>query len=306
MEEVRPDLYHIHDRFHLIHNLWDLHDEVMKKVLPSKIRKNGEPEVPVIVTATKQELRQKENVERKWARVQEVQRLRKQGYSLRRIGNLLSCSPVTVSNYLSMQEPPQPYRSKRPKPIDVHEARVIEMIEKGMNVKRIHACLSQEFDYKGTYGAVRVFVTETRKKKKQGQTLQAHHYYSRRYIRKLFWQNALEDEEKRSVINEILERYPVLGPFYAFLTSFRTTVSSRDAEGFRSLILFEKQREDPFTKSFITRLLTDFQPTLHALMSEDSNGYVEGQINRLKMMKRLLYGRASFPLLRVRMLYRIQ
>lgn len=140
MEEVRPDLYHIHDRFHLIHNLWDLHDEVMKKVLPSKIRKNGESEVPVIVTATKQELRQKENAERKWERVQEVQRLRKQGYSLRRIGNLLSFSPVTVSNYLSMQELPQPYRSKRPKPIDAHEARVIEMNRKRDECEE-HSCL---------------------------------------------------------------------------------------------------------------------------------------------------------------------
>lgn len=306
MEEVRPDLYHIHDRFHLIQNLWYLHDQVMKKVLPSKIRKNGEPEVPVLVAETKQALRQKENAERKWARIQEAKALRKEGYSCRRIGKLLSCSPVTVSKYLSMQEPPSPYRSKRPKPLDAHEERVIEMIEKGRRIKNIHAKLTEQHNYKGTYGAVRTFVTDIRKKKKHGQTLQAHHYYSRKYVRKLLWQNPLEEKEKRMVINEILERYPVLGPFYAFLDSFRTTISSRDAEGFRSLIIFEKQREDPLTKTFITRLLTDFQPTLHALMNEDSNGYVEGQINRLKMMKRLLYGRASFPLLRVRMLYRIQ
>ncbi|PXW89768.1 C-5 cytosine-specific DNA methylase [Streptohalobacillus salinus] len=32
-------------------------------------------------------------------------------------------------------------------------------------------------------------------------------------------------------------------------------------------------------------------------------GFLEGQVNRLKTIKRMLYGRASFPLLRLRMLY---
>lgn len=33
-----------------------------------------------------------------------------------------------------------------------------------------------------------------------------------------------------------------------------------------------------------------------------SNGQAEGQISRLKMLKRTMYGRASFPLLRRRVL----
>jgi transposase len=40
-----------------------------------------------------------------------------------------------------------------------------------------------------------------------------------------------------------------------------------------------------------------------ALRLEWSNGQVEGQINRLKMIKRLMYGRSSFELLRSRVLY---
>ena len=35
-----------------------------------------------------------------------------------------------------------------------------------------------------------------------------------------------------------------------------------------------------------------------ALSSEWSNGQTEGQVNRLKMIKRQMYGRASFGLLR--------
>ena len=41
-----------------------------------------------------------------------------------------------------------------------------------------------------------------------------------------------------------------------------------------------------------------------ALTEEWSNGQVEGQINRLKMLKRQSYGRAGFELLKARVLHR--
>ena len=37
--------------------------------------------------------------------------------------------------------------------------------------------------------------------------------------------------------------------------------------------------------------------------SKWSNGQTEGQINRLKMIKRQMFGRANFDLLRARVLY---
>jgi len=39
-----------------------------------------------------------------------------------------------------------------------------------------------------------------------------------------------------------------------------------------------------------------------AASSKWSNGQTEGQVNRLKMMKRQMYGRANFDLLRARVL----
>ena len=40
-----------------------------------------------------------------------------------------------------------------------------------------------------------------------------------------------------------------------------------------------------------------------ALECEWSNGQVEGQVNRLKLVKRQMYGRAKFDLLRARVLH---
>jgi len=45
-------------------------------------------------------------------------------------------------------------------------------------------------------------------------------------------------------------------------------------------------------------------PAVEATVATEwSNGQTEGQVNRLKVLKRTMYGRANFDLLRQRMLY---
>ena len=55
---------------------------------------------------------------------------------------------------------------------------------------------------------------------------------------------------------------------------------------------------------FASRLWTDREAVEAATRLPWSNGQVEGQINRLKFIKRQMYGRAGFALLRQRVLYR--
>jgi transposase len=55
-------------------------------------------------------------------------------------------------------------------------------------------------------------------------------------------------------------------------------------------------------KSFSSGLMSDFIAVKNALTLPWSNGQVEGQINKLKTIKRQMYGRASFDLLRKRLL----
>lgn len=64
------------------------------------------------------------------------------------------------------------------------------------------------------------------------------------------------------------------------------------ASGVRSLI------------SFAHGIRQDYSAVYNALSSIWSNGQVEGQVNRLKFIKRMMYGRANFDLLRKRVLYR--
>ena len=55
-------------------------------------------------------------------------------------------------------------------------------------------------------------------------------------------------------------------------------------------------------KAFARGLFSDFQAVKNALTLPWSNGQVEGQINKLKTIKRQMYGRAGFNLLRKRMI----
>ena len=53
---------------------------------------------------------------------------------------------------------------------------------------------------------------------------------------------------------------------------------------------------------FAKRLSADYDAVRAALMLDWSNGPVEGQINRLKTLKRQMYGRANLDLLERRFL----
>src|ERR1700730_5971132 len=55
-------------------------------------------------------------------------------------------------------------------------------------------------------------------------------------------------------------------------------------------------------KRFVRKLNHDLAAVKNALRESRSNGPVEGHINRLKTLKRQMYGRAGFELLRARLL----
>ena len=55
---------------------------------------------------------------------------------------------------------------------------------------------------------------------------------------------------------------------------------------------------------FVRGVRQDYSAVEEALRSAWSNGQTEGQVNRLKTIKRAMYGKANFELLRLRVLAR--
>ena len=60
----------------------------------------------------------------------------------------------------------------------------------------------------------------------------------------------------------------------------------------------------PELQRFARGLRRDETAVRASCVSDISNGQVEGQITRLKLLKRRMYGRGNFDLLRLRVLYR--
>ena len=56
-------------------------------------------------------------------------------------------------------------------------------------------------------------------------------------------------------------------------------------------------------ENFAASLMQDYAAVRAALELPWSNGQTEGQVHRLKMLKRQMYGRAKLDLLRLRVLY---
>lgn len=54
----------------------------------------------------------------------------------------------------------------------------------------------------------------------------------------------------------------------------------------------------PEVKSFVVGIERDYDAVREALRQPWSQGPTEGKINKLKTIKRVMYGRAGFPLLR--------
>jgi transposase len=60
----------------------------------------------------------------------------------------------------------------------------------------------------------------------------------------------------------------------------------------------------PEPQSLARGLERDYDAVRAALENQNTNGPTEGHVNRLKMLKRMMYGRANFDLLRAKVLYR--
>jgi transposase len=64
------------------------------------------------------------------------------------------------------------------------------------------------------------------------------------------------------------------------------------------------QRDDlPYLRSFAVGLTKDHAAVVNGLTLPYSSGAVEGNVNRIPMLKRQMYGRANFDLLRTRVLH---
>jgi|GEM_PF-1514104 len=93
-----------------------------------------------------------------------------------------------------------------------------------------------------------------------------------------------------------------LGLAYQLAQDFRVMVTKRQVHVLGRWLEEAKASDIKELQSLATGIYRDFDAVRAALATEYSNGQTEGKVNKLKCIKRQMYGRANFDLLRQRML----
>jgi len=112
----------------------------------------------------------------------------------------------------------------------------------------------------------------------------------------------LRRAEKRTIESQALlagvrGRSPVLNEAVKLAEAFTALVRGREAAQLDDWLHQAEHSAVPPLQRFAKRLRADYE-AVHAALSLDwSNGQTEGQINRLKTIKRQMYGRAGLDLL---------
>ena len=177
------------------------------------------------------------------------------------------------------------------------------------NAAELHKEISKR-GYTGQYTVVKAFVATLRRPEPMSTFAEDQEAKKRRALfspRRLSWvltnqHSAKVSESDRLSVESLVQTCPEIASAAALGTQFCTLVRERKAEALPIWLEAARQSAVAELRTFAAGLRTDRAAVEAALSCEWSNGQVEGQVNRLKFVKRQMYGRASFTLLRARVL----
>jgi transposase len=125
---------------------------------------------------------------------------------------------------------------------------------------------------------------------------------ARRVASLLVWHKDQLPEEERDYLRRLCDREPTIALAYELAQEFADMARERTGQRFDAWLTRATTSGIPELDRF-ARGLTDDRAAVEAGLSlEWSNGQTEGQVNKLKLLKRSMYGRANFDLLRLRLL----
>ena len=104
------------------------------------------------------------------------------------------------------------------------------------------------------------------------------------------------------MLARLREAAPPLATAVELAEEFTALVRERKPERLDPWLQRAQDSEVPALQRFAKRLSSDYDTVRAAVTLAWSNGQVEGQINRLKTIKRQMYGRANLDLLERRFL----
>ena len=107
----------------------------------------------------------------------------------------------------------------------------------------------------------------------------------------------LQGNDDRDFLKLMFEKLPQIKQMEQLVKGFKQLFLTKE-DGLLKNWIEEALKSECGLKNFAKNLLKDYEAVNNAVITTISNGQVEGQVNRIKNIKRKMYGRAGFQLLR--------
>lgn len=320
-----PAAIQIADRFHLVCNLTAALDRVCQRHAPA-IRTAlaavaSPPPLTVAETRrrrysglpanrpgpTRAEQQGAERRARRVARYEAVVALRAHGRSLAAIAREVDLDRRTVSTWLAAVQFPE--RKPRPPPVrtatEPFAAEIAARYAAGQDNAAAMARGLRPLGYTGSDQGVRRRLAWLRRTQPRGASPELAVVRRAAFTpRQLVWWLRTPDVElegdAREAVTAVCTTLPGVAEARRLVLAFGALLTARDGAGLDPWLVAAEQSD---LHAFAVGVRRDHDAVLAAIIFPWSQGQVEGQVQRLKLLKRAMYGRAGFPLLRARVLH---
>jgi transposase len=327
-----PQAVQVLDRFHLMQNLVEQVDVVLarcvaelRRALPRPTSQPDSPAPPAEWKPAPQPQiarRQDARQEARQARYEQVLALRREGCNSVEIAHHLGMHPRTVRRW-TRHFRQDPHRRKRPSAFDRFAPYVWERWQAGYrNGLRLWEELVA-LGYPGSQGSVYrylktlrngfvpVFPEEAPLVAQEAEMPAPPPPQPARLdaftLTQMKWflvrdQSCLEEQEAEH-LTWLCQAHATLATLYGLVQRFRCLLHQRQGALLDGWIADCQASGIPELSQFATGLLREREWVVAGLTHPASNGPTEGANTKLKLIKRTMYGRAGFPLLRQRVLH---
>jgi len=311
-----PEAEQVADRFHLIKNLGEAVERFLhhKQSVLKRIGTDGRATAPVRLQLQPWQVRAEEESERRHAqclaRYEAVLAFRTKGASIADIARNVEINRETVDRYLRLGAPPErKRRSFRGTVLDPYKEHLLHRWDEGCHDARRLCEEIRAVGYRHAYTNVSRFLAQLRlpvgeRPSISRERISAHRPPTPRQVAMLFVRRPETLTEKQQACVEALcQADAAIAMAYTLAQGFVSMAHERQGEELDAWIARVTASEIADLQRFAAGLLQDKEAVQAGLTLAWSNGQTEGQVNRLKSVKRQMYGRAGFDLLRQRVLH---
>jgi transposase len=313
-----PDADQVADRWHIYHNLCEhvdkaavRHRSCLEEPAPEEPGEPAVPEAPQVrdlqqaaIEAAARRAEESALALRTRQRYDLVQSLKAQGKGIKPIKRETGLAKETVRRFYyaeTVDELLAKVKDGRPSILDEHKPYLHQRWNEGCaNVIQLHAEL-KERGYKGSYGTIRDYVLPFREAGAAPPAVPGPPK-ARDLARWITTDPDNLDDDEKAKLAGAREHCPHLDAIAGHVTEFAKILTGLHGDRLDDWIAAVEADDQPDLHSFVRGIKRDYDAVLNGLTMTWSSGVVEGNVNRLKMLKRQTYGRAASPLLRKRVL----